>query len=152
MIQGDVDPEGRARAILARARVIAVLGAHHQATRPAFYVPDYLHARGYTILPVNPALVGRSLWGGPVVASLAALERPVDLVDVFRRPEALMGHVPELLAMTPRPAVVWFQLGIRDDRAAAALAAGGIEVVQDRCTLADHRRLLGPGHRADRPA
>lgn len=144
MIQGDVDPEGRARAILARARVIAVLGAHHQATRPAFYVPDYLHARGYTILPVNPALVGRSLWGQPVVASLAALERPVDLVDVFRRPEAL--------AMTPRPAVVWFQLGIRDDRAAAALAAGGIEVVQDRCTLADHRRFLGPGHRADRPA
>lgn len=128
--------------------MIAILGAHHQATRPAFYVPDYLFARGYTILPVNPQLTGRSLWGQPVVASLAALDRPVDVVDVFRRPQALLGHVPELLAMSPRPAVVWFQLGIRDDRAAAALEAGGIEVIQDRCTLADHRRLLGPTHRA----
>ncbi|MEZ4449358.1 MAG: CoA-binding protein [Nannocystaceae bacterium] len=147
MTESDTPDPERLRAILERARVIAVLGAHHQSTRPAFYVPDYLHARGYTILPVNPELVGRSLWGQPVVGGLAEVDRPVDLVDVFRRPERLMGHVPELLSMRPVPPVVWFQLGIRDDRAAAALRAGGIEVVQDRCTLADHRRLLGPGHR-----
>ncbi|MCB9567296.1 MAG: CoA-binding protein [Myxococcales bacterium] len=137
----------RLRAILAGSPTIAVLGAHDEPARAAFYVPDYLHDHGYRILPINPTLVGRRLWGEPVVASLAEVPGPVDLVDVFRRSEWLMDHVPEILAMRPHPKVVWFQLGVRSPAAAAALRAAGIEVVEDRCTLADHRRLLGAGHR-----
>lgn len=130
---------------LAAARVVAVLGAHVEHVRPAHYVPDYLHRQGYRVLPVNPNLVGRALWDGIFVARVTDLAEPVDLVDVFRRPDAIDAHVPEVLAMSPLPRVVWFQLGIRNDRAAAQLVARGIDVVQDRCTLADHRRFRQAG-------
>lgn len=128
------------RTILERSRKVAVLGAHFEPWRPAFYVPAYMHGVGAHILPVNPGLVGRTLWGEPVRATLAEVGA-VDVVDVFRRSELLMGHLEEILAMTPLPAVVWLQQGIRDDRFAAALSARGIDVVQDRCMLADHRHL-----------
>ena len=133
--------------ILMRSPTIAVLGIHHDPARPANYVPAYLHEHGYRILGVNPALVGRALFGVPVVATLADLTEPIDLVDVFRRPDALPAHLEELCAC-PAP-VVWFQLGIRHDEVAAALVAAGKQVVQDRCTLAEHRRLgLGAPRRA----
>ena len=129
------------RRILEATRTIAVLGAHEDSSKAAFYVPQYLHRMGYRVLGVNPAFAGRELHGAPVVASLAELAEPVDMVDVFRRPDQLPMHVPEILAMQPRPAVVWLQLGIRHEAVARQLRAAGIEVVQDRCTLADHRRL-----------
>ena len=127
--------------ILRSARTIAVLGAHHDPSRPAFYVPEYLHQHGHRVLPVNPALVGRTLFGEPVRATLAELPGPVDLVDVFRRGDLVPGHLDDLFAMSPLPRVVWLQLGVRSEEAAHALEARGVEVVQDRCTLAEHRRL-----------
>ena len=131
--------------VLTEARTVAVLGAHPETTRPAHYVPAYLHARGYRILPVNPALAGQTLWGETVRGTLAELGEPVDVVDVFRRGEHLPAHLDDLLAMEPRPKLVWLQLHIRNDTVARELLAAGIEVVQDRCMLADHRRLrLGP--------
>ncbi|HTM18850.1 MAG TPA: CoA-binding protein [Kofleriaceae bacterium] len=123
------------------ARVIAVLGAHPEEQRPAFYVPDYLHAQGYRILPVNPQFVGHRLWGEPFAATLAELTGPVDIVDVFRRSEWVPDHVADILAMQPRPRLVWLQEGVRSPAAAARLLAAGIDVVQDRCLLADHRVL-----------
>ena len=127
--------------ILRTARTVAVLGAHFEAQRPAFYVPDYLHDSGYTVLPVNGTLVGRTLWGAPVVGALTELTVPVDVVDVFRRAEALPAHVDEILAMKPLPKVVWFQSGVRNDAVARTLEGAGITVVQDRCMLADHRAM-----------
>lgn len=127
--------------ILRGARTVAVLGAHHEPARAAFYVPEYLHAQGYRVLPVNPGLTGTTLWDQPVRATLAELGEPVEIVDVFRRGELLPGHLDDLLAMRPRPRVVWLQLGVRNDNVARRLEAEGIEVVQDRCMLADHRRL-----------
>jgi predicted CoA-binding protein len=119
-----------------------VLGASVTPDRPAFYVPAYLHAQGHRILPVNPMYVGQELFGQRVVSSLAELREPVHLIDVFRRTELIAAHVPEILAMRPLPAVVWFQLGLRDDPSAERLRTAGIEVVQDRCTLADHQRYV----------
>ncbi len=127
------------------ARAWWVLGAHCEPHRPAFYVPDYLHRHGYRVIPVNPGLAGETLWGGRVCPSLVELGEPIDLVDVFRRPDALDGHLADFLAMRPPPRVVWFQLGIRNDRVAARLVAAGIDVVQDRCTMADHRRFRAAG-------
>ena len=127
--------------LLRGARTIAVLGAHSEPSRPAFYVPDYLHAQGYRILPVNPQLAGQTLWGETVRRSLADLGEPVDIVDVFRRPDLLPAHLAEIRAMAPRPRLVWLQLGIRNDAFAREVEAAGIDVVQDRCTLADHRAL-----------
>jgi uncharacterized protein len=127
------------------ARTIAVLGAHEQPSRPAFYVPDYLREQGYRILPVNPQLAGKILWGEAVRATLAELKEAIDIVDVFRRPELLPEHLTDILAMEPRPRIVWLQLGIRNDAFARAVQGAGIDVVQDRCTLADHRRMrIGP--------
>ncbi|MEZ4299235.1 MAG: CoA-binding protein [Polyangiaceae bacterium] len=130
--------------VLRGARTIALLGAHEHPAKPAFYVPDYLHMQGYRILPVNPMLVGKTLWGEPVRASLAELAEPVDIVDVFRRPDLLFGHMEDLAAMRPKPRLVWLQLGIRNDAFARAVLELGIDVVQDRCTLADHRRFAIP--------
>ena len=128
--------------VLSSAKTIAVLGAHPDTARPAFYVPDYLHSAGYRILPVNPGKVGTVLWGQAVVASLTALSEPVDIVDVFRRSEALPAHLDEILGMTPLPKTVWLQRGIRNDAFAQQLLEAGIDVVQDHCTLADHKRWL----------
>ncbi len=132
----------RALEILRSARTIAVLGAHVDPDRAATYVPDYLLEHGYRILPVNPHYVGRTMWGERCVGLVTELGAAVDLVDVFRPGPLIDMHVPEILAMQPLPGAVWFQLGIRNDGAAAALAAAGIDVVQDRCTLADHERYL----------
>lgn len=129
------------RRILTEARTIAVLGAHDDPARPACYVPEYLYSQGYRILPVNPLLVGRTLWGERVRGTLAELQQTVDVVDVFRRAEFLAAHEADILAMQPRPPVVWLQLGIREAAFAQRLEAQGIAVVQDRCTLADHRRF-----------
>lgn len=127
----------RAKRILQESRTIAVLGIHDEPARPAAYVPAYLAEVGYQVLGVNPALVGRSVLGRPVVATLAELDQPIDMVDVFRRAELLPGHLDELVAA--RPKVVWLQLGIRNDEVARQLERHGIEVIQDRCTLADHQ-------------
>jgi len=129
------------RRILTEARTIAVLGAHPVTSRPASYVPAYLHHSGYRILPVNPGKLGQTLWNEPVRATLAELGEPVDIVDVFRRSDLLMGHLDDILAMSPRPRLVWLQQGITSQPFADALLAAGIDVVQNRCTLADHRRL-----------
>ena len=132
-------------AILRECRTIAVLGAKVGAGEPAYYVPAYLRAHGYRILPVNPKLAGSALHDATTVARLADLPEPVDVVEVFRRPEYLPGHADEILALPWRPKAVWFQLGIRNDAAAERLARAGIRVVQDHCMMPDHRRLLGSG-------
>jgi uncharacterized protein len=136
-----IESEPDIRAVLETARTVAVLGAHEEPSRPAFYVPDYLRNQGYRVLPVNPAIAGNVLWGHTVRATLREIGEPVDIVDVFRRCEALPAHLDDILAMDPRPRVVWLQLGIRNDAFASRLLAAGIGVVQDRCTLADHRRM-----------
>lgn len=129
------------RQVLETARTVAVLGANVKPQKPAFYVPDYLHGQGYRILPVNPVYAGRSQWDETFVSELAELEAPVDVVDVFRLPQLIPDHLPDILAMDPLPKVVWFQLGIRNDESAAKLVDAGIDVIQDHCMLADHRRM-----------
>ena len=131
--------DARLREILETCPTVAVLGIHDDPARPASYVPAYLDEHGYRILGVNPALVGRELFGHPVAARLVDLAEPIDLVDVFRRSAWLPEHQDDLIACRPR--VVWMQLGVRNDEVARALEAAGIEVVQDRCTMAEHRRL-----------
>lgn len=131
----------RIRRILETSPTVAVLGAHHERHRAAFYVPQYLFEHGYRILPVNPTLVGQELWGEPVRATLTELDEEVDMVDVFRASWHLTPHILEILAMNPRPSVVWLQLGIRSNPAREAMEEAGIGFVQNRCTLADHRSL-----------
>ena len=136
-----VDDDAGLTRIFRESRTIAVLGARDQPAAAGHYVPAYLQRAGYRIAPVNPRLAGQSVFGEPVVAKLAELPG-ADVIEVFRRPEFLPAHADEILALPWRPAVVWFQLGIRHDGAAERLARAGIRVVQDRCMMPDHRRLL----------
>jgi predicted CoA-binding protein len=134
-------PDARLREILTTSPTIAVLGVHREPDKAAFYVPEYLHDEGYRIIGVNPQFHDEELFGERVRDTLAEIAEPVDLVDVFRRAELIPQHVEDILAMKPRPKVVWFQLGIRNDEVAHILEAAGITVIQNRCTLADHQRL-----------
>jgi len=130
--------------VLTENRVIAVIGFHHDPMKPAHYVPEYLYRQGYTIIPVNPALAarGESFFGHRAVSTLAEIGTPVDLVEIFRRSDKVQLHLADILSMQPLPRVVWMQQGIRDEATARALTERGIDVVQDRCMLADHRALL----------
>lgn len=139
-------PDLRMAEILERCRTIAVVGIKAGADDDAFRVPAYLQRHGYRIVPVSPKL--ERVLGEPCVASLGEVAVPVDLVNLFRAPHHLPAHADEILALSPRPFAVWFQLGIRNDAVAARLEAAGIRVVQDLCLMVEHARLRpgrGPG-------
>lgn len=121
------------RAVLRGVKSIAIIGLSDNPGRPSNYVCAFLQARGYDCVGVNPGLAGRVIQGVPVFASLAAIGRPVDMVDVFRKSEALAGLVDEVLALQPRPSVLWTQLGVVDELAAARAAQAGMTVVMNRC-------------------
>ena len=127
--------------VLESAKTIAVLGVSANTDKPAHYVPQYMFLHGYTVLPVNGSLIGQTMFDQPVTATLAELKQPIDIVDMFRRSEFLESHLEDILAMQPLPKLVWLQLGIRNDDFTAKLLKAGIEVVQDRCLLADHKIL-----------
>ena len=137
-----VDDDAGLTRILRESKTVAVLGAKADVAAPAHYVPAYLVSRGYRVRPVNPTLTGRRVLNEVVVATLADLAEPVDVVEVFRRPEYLPGHAAEIVRLPWKPAVVWFQLGISHAAAAETLARAGIRVVQDRCMMPEHRRLI----------
>jgi uncharacterized protein len=120
---------------------IAVIGVSASPEKPAHYVPEYMLENGYEIVPVNASMAGQDMFGQTVRSSLSEIEGAVDMVDMFRRSEHLDGHLEDILALNPRPKFVWLQLGIRNDEFAAQLEAVGIEVIQDRCLMADHHNL-----------
>lgn len=133
--------ESLAQRLVKTVRRVAVLGikTEAQAGQPAYDVPAYLQRAGIEVVPV-PVYYPETttILGQPVFRALAEVPGPLDLVVVFRRPADVAAHVADLLAK--HPAAVWLQLGIRDDASAATLRAAGIEVVQDRCIMVDHRR------------
>jgi len=130
------------RPLVRGLRRVAVLGIRSEACadRPAHYVPAALAASGIEIVPVpiyEPDVT--TILGRPVVRGLETVEGPIDLVNVFRRPDDLLAHLAALIAL--HPPVVWLQSGIRHDAFAEALRGVGIDVVQDRCLMVEHRRL-----------
>lgn len=131
------------RKVLTDTKTVAIIGASANEVRPSFFVAKYMAAKGYDLFPINPGHAGEEIAGAMTYASLADLPGPVDMVDVFRRAEALPGIVQEIMAMPELPKVVWLQLGIRDDAIAAALEMAGITVIQNRCPKIEYARLCG---------
>jgi len=128
------------RDLLERSKRVAVLGIKPDPQKPAYYVPEYTQRAGYEIIPVPvyyPDL--KEVLGETVYRSLVDVPGEIDIVDVFRRPADIPKHVDEMIAKQPK--AVWFQLGIRNDEAAEALARAGIDVVQDRCMLVELKRI-----------
>lgn len=137
-----IEDDAGIAAVVNSMKRVAVLGIKTEAHRgqPALYVPEYLVSQGVEIVPVPvyyPEVT--SILGRPVFRKVTDVPGEVDLVDVFRRPQDIDQHVDELIAKHPK--VVWFQLGIRNDQAAQRLVDAGIDVVQDKCLLVEHRRF-----------
>ena len=131
------------KTILTNVKTIAVLGASPNPDRPSHGVMRFLLSKGYHVIPVNPGLGGKEILGQTVVAQLADIKEPIDMIDVFRAPQYLAEVVDAALALDPKPKVIWGQLTVRDDAAAAKAEAAGLDVVMDRCPAIEYPRLLG---------
>jgi predicted CoA-binding protein len=129
------------RGILNNVKTIAMVGASPLNVRPSYFAFKYLAQRGYDMIPVNPGQVGKSLEGRPFVASLKDIDRPVDMVDIFRNSEVALQVVKDALTLNPLPQVIWMQLGVRNDEACALAEAAGLKVVMNRCPKIEYGRL-----------
>jgi predicted CoA-binding protein len=129
------------RDVLTSVRSLAVVGLSPNWNRPSFFVAKYLQGKGFRILPVNPAAAGQTILGSPCVATLADLAEPPDMVDVFRNSEAAGPIVDEAIRIGAK--VVWMQIGVRNDAAAARAEAAGLRVIMNRCPKIEYSRLFG---------
>jgi uncharacterized protein len=138
-LEHDSYPDPYLRDILTSVRTIAVVGASPRRERPSHGVMAYLQRRGYRTIPVNPNAAGSTINGETVYARLAEVPEPIDMVDVFRRTEMAGGVVDEAIAVGAN--VIWMQLGVRDDTAAARAETRGLKVVMNRCPAIEIPRL-----------
>jgi predicted CoA-binding protein len=130
------------RRILRGSRTIAVVGLSAEWHRPSFFAAKYMQEHGYRIIPVNPRY--EEVLGERCHASLATIEVPVDIVDVFRRTEDVMPIAEQAIAIKAK--CLWQQIGVKNEAAAALAAAAGLQVVMDRCVKIEHARLFGGLH------
>jgi len=129
--------------ILNSVKTIAMVGASANDVRPSYFVLKYLLAKGFSVFPINPGQAGKEILGRMTHASLADIPEPVDMVDVFRNAAAVPGIVDEVMSLDPLPKVIWMQLGVRHDEAAARAEAAGIKVVMNRCPKIEYGKLSG---------
>lgn len=129
--------------VLTRTKTIAVVGVSPNPVRPSYYVARYLSLKGYTVLPINPGHTGKELFGQTVFGSLADIQGPVDMVDIFRRSEAVPPIVDEALDLFPDLQTIWMQIGVENPGAAEKAQARGVDVVQNRCPKIEYQRLYG---------
>ncbi|MBM2294237.1 CoA-binding protein [Sulfitobacter pseudonitzschiae] len=129
--------------VLKRTKVIAVVGVSTNPVRPSYYVARYLSLRGYRVIGVNPGAAGQMLFGQKIVAGLAEINAPVDMVDIFRKPDAVPAIVDEALEVLPDLRTIWMQIGVEHAEAAAKAEARGITVIQNRCPKIEYQRLFG---------
>ncbi|MBP2315883.1 CoA-binding protein [Azospirillum soli] len=128
------------RDVLERVKSIAIVGASNDPVKASFFVLKYLRDKGYRVIPVNPKLAGQTILGEPVYASLKDLPEPPDMVDVFRNATAAAGVTEEAIAIGAK--VVWMQLGVRNDEAAARAEEAGLTVIMNRCPKIEIQRLF----------
>jgi hypothetical protein len=129
--------------ILTQTKRIAVVGVSMNPVRPSYYVARYLKLKGYQVVPVNPGHAGDTLFGETIVGSLSDIEGEVDMVDIFRRSDAVPGIVTEALDAFPRLGTIWMQLGVQHAEAAQLAEARGVTVIQNRCPKIEYQRLFG---------
>ena len=129
------------RGILNTVKTIAMVGASAKDNRPSYFAFKYLMERGYNMVPINPGLDGKELLGRKIYGRLSDVPEPIDMIDVFRASKYALPVVQEALTLTPRPRVIWMQLGVRNDEAAALAEANGMKVVMNRCPKIEYGRL-----------
>src|SRR6202047_423969 len=129
------------RGILNTVKTIAMVGASEKENRPSYFAFKYLLERGYKMIPVNPGHAGEDMLGQRVYARRPDTPEPVDMIDIFRGSQYALAIVQEAVALKTRPAVIWMQLGVRNDEAAALAEANGMKVVMNRCPKIEYGRL-----------
>jgi hypothetical protein len=137
----DAYPDSYIRGILNTVKTIAMVGASEKENRPSYFAFKYLLEHGYHMIPVNPGHAGETMLGQKIYARLSDIPEPIDMVDIFRASQHALPIVQEALSLTPRPQVIWMQLGIRNDEAAALAEANGMKVVMNRCPKIEYGRL-----------
>jgi uncharacterized protein len=118
-----------------------MVGASEKQNRPSYFAFKYLLERGYRMIPVNPGHAGKTLLGQKIHARLIDIAEPIDMVDIFRSSRYALPIVREALSLKPRPQVIWMQLGVRSDEAAALAEANGLKVIMNRCPKIEYGRL-----------
>ena len=137
--------DAQMRRVLNEVRTIAMVGASPNWVRPSNFAMKYLQGKGYKVIPLNPGQAGKEILGEACYASVAEIPDTVDMVDIFRNSEAAGAIVDDVLpiASEKQIKVVWMQLGIRNDNAAARAEAAGLTVIMDRCPKIEYGRLFG---------
>ncbi|MFK7745939.1 MAG: CoA-binding protein [Roseobacter sp.] len=136
-------PDPLLRNILHRTDRVAMVGVSMNPVRPSYYVARYLSLKGFEIFPVNPMHAGEHLFGRLVYASLSDIDAKIDMVDVFRRSDAVPGIVDEALESFSSLQTIWMQIGVQHRAAAAKAEKHGITVIQNRCPKIEYQRLFG---------
>ena len=141
----DSYPDSYIAGILQDVKSFAMVGASANTRRPSYFVLKYLIAKGYRVFPVNPGQAGGEILGQKVFARIADIEEPVDVVDIFRNSEAALGIVQDAIGLKDKLGlkVIWMQLGVRNDEAAALAEKAGLKVVMNRCPKIEYGRLSG---------
>src|SRR5262245_22061902 len=129
------------RGILNTVKTIAMVGASAKDNRPSYFAFKYLMERGYNMIPINPGLAGKELLGRKIYGRLSEVPEPIDMIDIFRAANYAVPVVQEALTLTPKPRVIWMQLTVRNDEAAALAEANGMKVVMNRCPKIEYGRL-----------
>ena len=137
------EPDIYLRTILRRTKTVALVGISANPVRPSYFVARYLTLKGMRVIGVNPGLAGQSLFGETVYADLTSIPDEGEMVDIFRRSEAVGPIVDEALARWPQLQTVWMQIGVTNQAAADAAEARGVDVVQNRCPKIEYQRLFG---------
>jgi predicted CoA-binding protein len=137
----DVYDDSYIRGILNTVKTIAMVGASAKDNRPSYFAFKYLLERGYDMIPINPGLAGKELLGKTIYGRLSDVPVPIDMVDIFRAATYAVPIVQEALTLNPKPRVIWMQLTVRNDEAAALAEANGMKVVMNRCPKIEYGRL-----------
>jgi len=133
--------DGYIRGILNTVKTIAMVGASAKDNRPSYFAFKYLGERGYNMIPINPGLAGKELLGRKIYGKLSDVPEPIDMVDIFRASNYALPIVQEALTLDPKPRVIWMQLTVRNDEAAALAEQNGMKVVMNRCPKIEYGRL-----------
>ena len=131
------------REILKSTKTIAMVGLSMNETRPSYFVGRYLQKRGYKIIPINAGHGGKDFFGQLVKSSINEIDEPVDMVDIFRKPEAVPQIVDDSLAKLKGLKTIWMQIGIKHESSAQKARQLGLNVIEDRCPKIEHQRLFG---------
>ncbi len=131
--------------VLGDARVFAFIGVSANRIRPSYFAMKYLIGKGYQVIPINPGVAGKEILGQKVYTTLAELNGPVDVIDIFRNSEAALGITRDAITLKDKLSlkVIWMQLGVRNDEAAAEAEAAGLKVIMNRCAKIEYGRLSG---------